>query len=138
MDEPYRMDYVVSHIADNDIIRIDFKLGFRVAPRINLMFRKVVQDLIQHNEVDITSKYESLNKNNISGDFKFIIVEKYLSFDNDLPFLQRIVMDLYYFIKKYSLSESRAFGLESSLLKVEKFPMIFSTPSDCSNLRRLQ
>ncbi|MFZ9453865.1 MAG: KUP/HAK/KT family potassium transporter [Bacteroidia bacterium] len=138
MDEPYRMDYVVSHIADNDIIRIDFKLGFRVAPRINLMFRKVVQDLIQNNEVDITSKYESLNKNNISGDFKFIIVEKYLSFDNDLPFLQRIIMDLYYFIKKYSLSESRAFGLESSLLKVEKFPMIFSTPSDCSNLRRLQ
>lgn len=136
MDEPYRMDYVVTHIAENDIIRIDFKLGFRVAPRINLMFRKVVQDLIQNHEVDITSKYESLNKNNISGDFKFIIVEKYLSFDNDLPFLQRIIMDLYYFIKKYSLSESRAFGLESSLLKVEKFPMIFSTPSDCSNLRR--
>ena len=132
------MDYVVSHIADNDIIRIDVKLDFRVAPRINLMFRKVVQDLIQNNEVDITSKYESLNKNNISGDFKFIIVEKYLSFDNDLPFLQRIIMDLYYFIKKYSLSESRAFGLESSLLKVEKFPMIFSTPSDCSNLRRLR
>ena len=137
MDEPYRMEYQVTHIADNDIIRIDFKLGFRVAPRINLMYRKVVQDLIQNKEVDITSKYDSLSKNNISGDFKFIIIEKYLSFDNDLPFIQRIIMDLYYVIKKYSLSEARAFGLESSLLKVEKFPMIFNTSADCKNLKRI-
>ena len=137
MDEPYRMEYQVTHIVDNDIIRIDFKLGFRVAPRINLMYRKVVQDLIQNKEVDITSKYDSLSKNNISGDFKFIIIEKYLSFDNDLPFIQRIIMDLYYIIKKYSLSEARAFGLESSLLKVEKFPMIFNTSADCKNLKRI-
>ena len=94
-------------------------------------------DLIQNKEVDITSKYDSLSKNNISGDFKFIIIEKYLSFDNDLPFIQRIIMDLYYVIKKYSLSEARAFGLESSLLKVEKFPMIFNTSADCKNLKRI-
>ncbi|MBL7917297.1 MAG: KUP/HAK/KT family potassium transporter, partial [Bacteroidia bacterium] len=41
MDEPYRMEYKVTHVAVDDIIRVDFKLGFRVAPRINYMFRNV-------------------------------------------------------------------------------------------------
>ena len=75
VDEPYRMEYKVNHIAEDDIIRVDFKLGFRVDPKINLMFRKVVEDLVQNKEVDITSRYESLQRNNISGDFKFVVVE---------------------------------------------------------------
>ena len=81
--------------------------------------------------------YDWNEKNEQPYNFKFIIIEKYLSFDNDLPFIQRIIMDLYYVIKKYSLSEARAFGLESSLLKVEKFPMIFNTSADCKNLKRI-
>ncbi|MGZ3865492.1 MAG: KUP/HAK/KT family potassium transporter [Bacteroidia bacterium] len=124
VDEPHRMEYRVHEILKDDVIRVDFKLGFRVAPKINLMFRKVVQDLVRSGEVDITSRYESLNRNNVIGDFKFVILEKYLSADNDLPWHERIVMDLYYFLKKFSLQESRAFGLDTSSVKIEKFPMV--------------
>ena len=55
-------------------------------PRINLMFRKVVADLVANKEVSITSRYESLERNNVVGDFQFIVLEKYLSQDNELPF----------------------------------------------------
>jgi KUP system potassium uptake protein len=130
MNEPYRMDYKVTHLADNDIIRVDFRLGFRVAPRINLMFRKVVEDLVKNKEVDITSRYESLNKNNVIGDFKFVVLEKFLSFENDLPVFERIVLRFYFFLKHFSLSEAKAFGLDSSSVKVEKFPMVITQPKE--------
>ncbi|GIV28942.1 MAG: putative potassium transport system protein kup [Bacteroidia bacterium] len=136
VDEPYRMDYRVTHIAKDDIIRVDFYLGFRIPPRINLMFRKVVEELVKNKEVDITSRYESLQRNNISGDFKFVVIEKYLSYDNELPFFEKVIFTTYYILKKFSLSEPRAFGLDMSVVKVEKYPMIFKTPS-LINLRRI-
>jgi len=136
MNEPYRMDYKVTHVAGNDIIRIDFQVGFRVAPRINLMFRKVVADLVKNKEVDITSRYESLNKNNVIGDFKFVVLEKFLSYENDLPVFEKIVLSIYFFFKKISLSEAKAFGLDSSSLKIEKFPIVVSTPKEI-HLRRM-
>jgi KUP system potassium uptake protein len=136
VDEPYRMEYKVTHIASEDIIRIDFKLGFRVAPRINLMFRKVVSDMVQNKEVDITSRYESLNRNNVIGDFKFVVLEKFLSYENDLPLFEKIILNLYFILKRFSMSEARAFGLDSSSLKVEKFPMVISPPKEL-NLKRV-
>jgi KUP system potassium uptake protein len=136
MDEPYRMEYKVTHVAIDDIIRVDFKLGFRVAPRINYMFRSVVEDLVKNKEVDITSRYESLSKNNIIGDFKFVVIEKFLSFDNELPFFEKLILNAYFFLKRMSLTESRAFGLDSSSVKVEKFPMVLRVPEDL-NLKRI-
>jgi KUP system potassium uptake protein len=59
----------VEHIIPNDIIRVEFRLGFRVAPRINLMFRNVVEDLVANKEVNVTSRYESQQRNNCSGRF---------------------------------------------------------------------
>jgi KUP system potassium uptake protein len=130
MDEPYRMDYRVTQIANEDIIRVDFKIGFRIAPRINLMFRKVVADMVKNKEVDITSRYESLNKNNVIGDFKFVVLEKFLSYENDLPFFEKLILNTYFLLKRFSLSEAKAFGLDSSSVKIEKFPMVISPPKE--------
>lgn len=135
VDEPYRMDYKVREIVKDDVIRVDFYLGFRVQPRINLMFKQVVKDLVKKGEVDITSRYESLNRNNVIGDFKFVIIEKFLSYDNDLPWFERIILDIYFVLKKVSLSEGRAFGLDSSSVKVEKFPIVIHPPEDISLCR---
>ena len=124
LDVPYTQEYKVDHIIPNDIIRIEFRLGFRVEPRINLMFRKVVEDLVANKEVNISSRYESLERNNVVGDFSFIVMEKYLSQDNDLPFLERLVMKFHFWLKEASLSEERGFGLDVSNVTVEKFPLI--------------
>ncbi len=123
-DDPYAAGYTVETIIPNEVIRVELRLGFRMEPRINLMFRKVVQDMVANKEVNITSRYESLQKNNIVGDFQFIVMEKFLSQDNELPFFEKLVMKLYFWIKKISLSEERGFGLEQSNVTVEKFPLI--------------
>lgn len=136
LDEPYTCDYSVTHIIPNDIIRVEFRLGFRVEQRINLMFRKVVEDLVKNKEVNITSRYESLERNNVTGDFQFVVMEKYLSQDNELPFFERIVMKLYFWIKEVSLSEERGFGLDPSTVSVEKFPLIVA-PVTNLRLRRI-
>jgi KUP system potassium uptake protein len=80
--------------------------------------------MVAEKEVNITSRYESLQKNNVVGDFQFIVMEKFLSQDNELPIFERLVMRLYFWIKKISLSEERGFGLEQSNVTVEKFPLI--------------
>ncbi|HEU4607525.1 MAG TPA: potassium transporter Kup, partial [Chitinophagaceae bacterium] len=124
------------HIIPNDIIRVEFRLGFRMEPKINLMFRQVVADLVANNEVNITSRYESLERNNVVGDFQFIVMEKYLSQDNELPFLERVIMKLYFWVKEWSLSEERGFGLDVANVSVEKFPLIVS-PMPSLKLKRI-
>ena len=124
VDDPYTSDYSVKHIIPNDIIRVEFRLGFRVQPRINLMFRQVVADLVANKEVNITSRYESLERNNVVGDFQFVVMEKYLSNDNELPFLERLIMRFHFWLKDLSLSEAKSFGLDTSYVSVEKFALI--------------
>lgn len=137
LDDPYTCEYKVEHIIPNDIIRIDFRLGFRMEPRVNLMFRKVVEDLVANKEVNISSRYESLASNNIVGDFQFIVLEKYLSQDNELPFMERIIMKIYFFLKEISLSEERGFGLDAANVTVEKFPLIVAPVSNLK-LKRVE
>lgn len=137
MDDPYTCEYKVDHIIPNDIIRIDFKLGFRVEPRINLMFRKVVEDLVANKEVNIISRYESLASSNTVGDFQFMVMEKYLSQDNELPFTERVIMKLHFWLKEHSLSEERGFGLDAANVTVEKFPLIVA-PVTNLKLRRVE
>jgi KUP system potassium uptake protein len=137
LDDPYTMEYVVQTIIPNEIIRVEFRLGFRVEHRIQMMFRKVVEEMVQNKEVNIVSRYESLSKNNVMGDFRFIIMEKFLSRDNELPFLEKLMMRGYFILKKISLSEERAFGLDSSDVTLEKYPIIVSPISEI-NLKRLE
>ena len=124
LDDPYTSEYSVEHIIPNDIIRVEFRLGFRIAPKINLMFKKVVEDLVANREVNVTSRYESQQRNNVTGDFQFVVMEKFLSQDNELPFFEKLIMRLYFWIKEISLSEEKGFGLEQSKVQVEKFPLI--------------
>ena len=130
LTEPYKTEYKVTEIVQDDLDRVDVNLGCREPAKINWMFKEVNKDRVQKGEVDITSRYESLNKNNIIGDFKFVLSEKFLSNDSDLRWHEKIIMNSYFFIKKLSLSEERAFGLDSSSVKVEKFPMVLHAPEN--------
>jgi KUP system potassium uptake protein len=136
LDEPYTAEYRVKELSKETIFRIDFYLGFRVAPKINVMFRKVVEEMVNRHEVDITSRYVSLNKNQIIGDFKFVVLEKYLSNENDLPVYEKIIMDLYFMLKYLSISEDKAFGLDTSNVQVEKFPLIINAVNPIALKRR--
>ena len=136
LDDPYTAEYEVQTIIPNEVIRVEFRLGFRMQPRLNLMFRKVVEEMVQNKEVNITSRYESLQRNNVVGDFQFVVLEKYLSQDNELPFFERVVMRIYFLLKKWSLSEERGFGLDVANVLTEKFPLVVA-PVASIKLKRL-
>ncbi len=136
MDEPYTMDYKVEFLIPGKLIRIDFKLGFRIEQRVNLLYRKVVEELVKNGEVDITSQYTSLNKHKIAGDFRFVLLEKHLSKFTNLSFYEQSIMEYYFVLKRLSLSEVSSFGLDSSYVDVEKVPLIFVSP-DTVELNRL-
>ena len=123
VDDPYTCDYKVEHIIPNDILRVDFKLGFRRQPRINFLFQQVIEDLAANREINISAKYETSEKNKSTGDFQFIVMEKYLSQDNELPFWERVIMQFYFGLKEISLSEEKGFGLDQSNVTVEKFSL---------------
>ncbi|MNY04251.1 Low affinity potassium transport system protein kup [compost metagenome] len=136
LDEPYTTEYSVHTIIPNEIIRIEFRLGFRVEQKVQLMFRKVVEDLVANKEVNIVSRYESLSSHNVRGDFRFIVLEKFLSRDNELSLFEKMVMRGYFILKNISLSEEKGFGLDPSDVTIEKFPLVVS-PSTTINLKRI-
>lgn len=137
VDEPYTCEYKVTHIIADDIIRVDIRLGFRTEPRVNLMFRKVVEELVANQEVTITSRYESLSQSKVVGDFQFMVMEKYLSQDNELPFIERVIMKFYFWLKDHSLSEEKGFGLDQANVTVEKFSLIVA-PVTNLRLKRVE
>lgn len=135
-DDPYTMEYKVNTIAPDDAYKVTFRLGFRVEQRINLFFRKVIEDMVRNKEVDITSRYESLNRQNVIGDFRFVVLEKFLSFENDLPFREQVIMNLYFSVKGFTTPEDRWFGLDSSSVKTEKVPLVIR-PVENVKLKRI-
>lgn len=137
VDEPYKKEYEVNFLVPGKLIRIDFKLGFRVEQQINLLFRRVVEDLVKKGEVDITSTYKSLNKHKIVGDFRFVVIEKVLSRAHNLSFIESLMMAFYGILKHSSLSEERGFGLDLSFVTVEKVPLMLASP-ETVDIRRMK
>jgi len=126
-DEPYTMEYNVTKHDENDLIRIDFHLGFRIQPKLDTMFRQVVDEMVATGEIEINSRYAcEYHRADRIGDFRFVIIRKFLSNDNELPWVQKIIMNTYFFIKSRSLSEKNEFGLDPSSYVEEQFPYVLS------------
>jgi KUP system potassium uptake protein len=126
LDEPYTMQYKVHILEQEDVYWVEFRLGFRVEQRVNLLFRQVVQDMVRRKEVDIRSRYPSLQSHEQAGDFRFVVLQRYLSLENNLPWWDKFVMQWYFLFKRFSLSDEKAFGLDTSSVTLELVPMIIS------------
>jgi len=136
-DEPYTMEYSVDQIEPGKVIRIEFRLGFRIQPRVNVLFRNVVEDMVKRKEIDITSQYESLNKYKIAADFRFVIMEKFLSYNNLFSTSEAFILNSYFAIKKLAQSEAKAFGLDTSETRIEKIPLVVKPVSNV-HLKRVE
>jgi len=133
-DEPYTMEYGVEELSDK-VIRVEFRLGFRVQQRVGLMFRKVVTEMICNRELDIVHRYPSLKKHNIAEDFRYVILEKFLSYDNEFSVREGFILNSYFAMKRLALAEEKAFGLDTSETVVEKLPLLVA-PATKINLQR--
>jgi len=136
LDVPYTTEYEVTTLIPKKVFRIDFNLGFRVEPRVNLFFKKIIEDMANRGEVDPLSRYGSLRANDIQGDTRFVVLHKELSFESDLPWLDKMLMEGYFVLKKVSLSEERSFGLDTSSVTKELVPLVLS-PARNFELRRI-
>ncbi|MDZ4838986.1 MAG: KUP/HAK/KT family potassium transporter [Bacteroidota bacterium] len=137
LDDPHTKEYSVEFLESNKVIKVNFRLGFRIEPTINSLFRVVVDDLTKSNEVDVISRYNSLRKYNITGDFRFVVIERMININESLKGLQRIVMTIYEWLKQFSISEEKAFGLDTSMVTTEKVPLITIKPKTHHKLQRL-
>jgi KUP system potassium uptake protein len=125
-DEPYTMEYSVQEMEDDKVIRVEFRLGFRVQARVNVLFRKVVEEMVKNKELNIVSRYPSLQKYHLASDFKFVVLEKFLSFENEFDLRESFILRSYFYIKHFAQSETKAFGLDTSETRIEKIPMIIN------------
>jgi KUP system potassium uptake protein len=125
-DDPFEMSYEVVTLVPQKVFRIEFKLGFRVEQRITGLFKKAVDDMVANGEVNIMSRFPALSKYEIKGDVRYVMIDRYLSYENTLPAYQKFIFELYYFIKNLSFKEERAFGLDNSFVEVESVPLVIS------------
>jgi KUP system potassium uptake protein len=123
VEEPNTLAYKVEKIIPGVLTKIDFHVGFKVQPRMNLYFRQVIDDLISNQEIDITSHYDSLKKHHLPGDFRFVIIDRIQTYDFDFSNFDQFTMNVYNIVKRTGLSDVRAFGLDSSNTVEELVPL---------------
>lgn len=127
MDEPHKMEYQVANLIPGILTRIDFYLGFKVEPRIYSMFKQVTHELGKKGEIDLFSGYPSLRKHHVLTDFKFIIIDRLHTSDIDFKPFERIILNLYFFLMKISLSDVKSLGFDTSTVHIEQIPLTFES-----------
>ncbi|QKG52430.1 KUP/HAK/KT family potassium transporter [Hymenobacter sp. BRD67] len=136
LTEPYATRYSVEELVPGVAYKINFRLGFRVQPRLNLLFRRVLEQMSAQGELDITSRYDSLARYQLPGDFRFVVLEKVLSYDNQLSFRERFILNGYFFINRFAISDQQLFGLDTSDVALEKVPLTIKPATASHDLLR--
>jgi KUP system potassium uptake protein len=133
-DDPYTMEYDAEVILKDKVIRVDFRLGFRIQPRIGVMLRKVAQEMIRNKEIEIAVHYPSLQTEAIF-DFRFVILERFLSYDNEFSARDGFILNTYFTLIRLARSDSAAYGIDVDQAVVEKVPLVVAPISNI-NLKR--
>lgn len=128
VDEPDRFEYKITHLIPEVLIRVDFHLGFKVDPKINLYFREVLEDMVKADEIILESSYNSLKKHGFPGDFKFFIINRIVPRDYELSNTENFILLLQRLAGNLSISDVKAFNLDSSNTIVEQVPIILKRP----------
>ncbi|MBX7182065.1 MAG: KUP/HAK/KT family potassium transporter [Bacteroidia bacterium] len=135
-EQPYTLAYDVSELVDDKVIKINIHVGFRIQPRSEFYFKKIVQELVQNKELNLHTRPDGSTKYNPEPDFKFVVMEKFLSVENDFGMKNSLLLESYFFLKKLSQRDEKAFGLDRSDVVIEEYPLVVNPISPIS-LERL-
>ena len=122
-DEPYQADYTVDTFGTSYIVKVQLNLGFRVEQNLNVFLRQLSTELVESGEIELQSRTYTTIKNRIVGDFRFILIQEQLSQESKLNLWESIILKLNLFIKKFTVSPSKWFGLDTSDVYIEKVPL---------------
>ena len=134
-EDPYTMSYDVSELVDDKIIKVNINIGFRIQPKTELYFKRIVQELVANKELNLHIRPDGSTKYNDEPDFKFVVIEKFLSVENEFSVSEGLLLRSYFRLKDMSLSDEKAFGLDKSDVEVEQFPLVYQ-PFTNFTLRR--
>jgi len=126
--DPNQFEYQVTQIIPGILIRIDFHIGFKVDPKINLYFREVLEDLVNSGEINLKSGYDSLRKFEVPADFKFILLERIMPRDFKLSNRENFILTLYTLANKLSITDIKSFQLDSTNTSIEQIPILIDQP----------
>jgi KUP system potassium uptake protein len=129
-DEPYTLSYEVTELLDDKVIKVTINLGFRVQPRSELFFKKIVRELVRNKELNLHIRPDGSTKYNPEPDFKFVIITKFLSVENEFTLREGLLLNGYFFLKHLGQSDEKAFGLDKSDVVVEDVPLIYHRAED--------
>lgn len=135
-DEPYRQDYEVSELLDDKVIKVTINLGFRVQPRSELYFKQIVRELVANKELNLHMRPDGSTKYNPEPDFRFIIIEKFLSVENEFTVREGLLLHTYFFLKRLGQSDESAFGLDKSDVAVEQVPLVYHRADELHLVRK--
>jgi KUP system potassium uptake protein len=128
VNEPRRFNYQVTQIIPGVLIRVDFHLGFKVEPKINLYFREVLEDLEKSGEIELQSSFASLRKHDFEADFKFILIDRIMSRDYNLSTWDNFTLSLHSLVRRLSISDIRTLNLDSTNTIEEQVPITIERP----------
>ncbi len=136
VDTPDTLEYRCETLVPDTLYSITMHIGFRIEPRVSLYLRQVVEDLVANQKVDLTSTYSSLRKNGIFGDFRFIIIHRVYYPESSDNRQQNLLMSIYALICKIGIDEPKALGLDTSMVTVERVPLIINQRN--KSIRRIK
>ena len=128
--EPYTMSYDVSELIDDKVIKVNINVGFRIQPKTELYFKRIVQELVINKELNLHIRPDGSTKYNPEPDFKFVVIEKFLSIENEFALREGMLLKSYFLLKDMSLSDEKAFGLDKSDVIVENIPLVYHPVSN--------
>ena len=134
-DTPDTLEYSCETLVPDTLYSVTMRIGFRIEPRVSLYLRQVVEDLVTSRKVDLRSTYPSLRKNGIPGDFRFIIIHRVYYPESSDNRQQNLLMTIYALIGKIGIDEPKALGLDTSMVVVERVPLIINHRN--RNIRRI-
>jgi KUP system potassium uptake protein len=123
VDNPFTSKYIVDTIIPKKCFFIRMKLGFKTDHRVNLLFSKIIHEMADSGEIDLTSPYPALHKYSMMADFKFVIIHSWASSDSEISNFDRLIIQGYRLLKEHSLSTEELYGIEAANLEVEKVPI---------------
>lgn len=129
-NNPYTLNYQMTELVDDKVIKIVLNIGFRIQPRTELFFTQIIDDLIANKELNLHLKNHGSTEYNPSIDFKFIVMEKYLSVDNEFAIKEGVILNAYFLLKRMGQKEQAAFGIDKSDLLIEHIPLVYSPVSN--------
>lgn len=136
-ESPYTLSYSVNELIDDKLIRIDIQVGFRIHPKTETYFKTIVKDLVAQKELNLHIRPDGSTKYNPQPDFKFVILEKFISVENEFTVREGLLMNAYFKIKQLAQSDERAFGLDKSDVTVELVPLVYH-PAPIPDLERVK